>query len=1059
MLRPEASADGDGCHMVDDCIVSDGDLPGLCSDAQAGGRDDSDSLEREIDCASASDRDVKQPWREARIDASACHVVDSALTSDGDLRRPCSDARVRDDSGDREREIDSAASSDHVLQHPWREARSDVGSCHMVGSTLLLDCEFKQLGRETRSDGGVFEGALPSDCGLHQPWRELGGDGDCTHVAEATLPSGCDPLQGGAEALSDGDSACVADGTILSHRALQRCPKGREGDSCESGSKFEIVDHAPSVGEASTARSSCAVVDGVLLPYQTSSPRSATAVSSALPPVVSGVPTAAHAFSAPRAAGVTRTLPPAVDRVPLPMHASSPQSAAGAETTSFSTAERKLLLRHASYPQKIGDAARAPLPAVDGVLLPMYASAKQKAGSVATTPSPAAEGKLLPKHASSPSKAAGAARAPQKVGGAAIAPPPAVEGVLLPMHMPSPSNAAGAARVSPLTVEGVLLPMDAPPQGRAAGIAKAPPPVVDGVLLPMRASRPSRAARVARPVPPTVEGVLLPMPASSSQTATGVPRTQPPVVEGILLPMHGSHPSSRTGDERFPPPSADGVLHEPSLWRGARGAGSSPPVVDGVLLPKREAASSSRVAGSDKTAQPVVIGWTSVMPDTQRPRPVWCDGGAGQELGAAQVKAHAASRVVQDVEGIPVDAGSKGLPGTVRDDADHVNLEYAEYEDVLTGPEKRLLDWCDWLISAFCMCCCQRRADDGQREYRWWEGMRHDVPERYQRWEGIRERNAVLSFVFGLVGNGRKHPTLGQRVHLIFLYLALYFFSYSAMRSLHDYEADCQMLWEEECLRHPAIDHNTSGLNTSAPRGLLNLLTASLDSECPWLSSTSSPDEMGCFSGGSCNVETHGWDCCGSGMRMRCPEGYRACNATVDDAGLDFVCQRSCAAYGGVRGCEGSCRQSPCDLPMCADQGPSCWDEPMAGPAVASFCRCKSYASFLLTELILFSLVFKVIYLPFRMLFFVALGKVSCCVQALVAFICALLFYMGGCFLYTAVTDGHLGVEMAFWVMTVFLLSLLEAVKSFVGGYLLGTYVLGPLCPKWVSRVWKFFFA
>merc|ERR1712032_129584 len=70
-------------------------------------------------------------------------------------------------------------------------------------------------------------------------------------------------------------------------------------------------------------------------------------------------------------------------------------------------------------------------------------------------------------------------------------------------------------------------------------------------------------------------------------------------------------------------------------------------------------------------------------------------------------------------------------------------LDWVEYENVLCRGEKWLLDVVDFCVKRLCPCCWSRVQDRGW-EYRWWEGIRKDVPERYQRWEGIRERNAVL---------------------------------------------------------------------------------------------------------------------------------------------------------------------------------------------------------------------------------------------------------------------------------------------------------------------------
>jgi hypothetical protein len=75
---------------------------------------------------------------------------------------------------------------------------------------------------------------------------------------------------------------------------------------------------------------------------------------------------------------------------------------------------------------------------------------------------------------------------------------------------------------------------------------------------------------------------------------------------------------------------------------------------------------------------------------------------------------------------------------------------------------------------------------------------------------------------------------------------------------------------------------------------------------CPWATSSTVVDQVGCNDGSFCNRMTHGWNCCGVGNRAQCPKHFFACHNRAGN-GVDFSCwlesEGACHLHGGYEPC------------------------------------------------------------------------------------------------------------------------------------------------------------
>jgi len=362
---------------------------------------------------------------------------------------------------------------------------------------------------------------------------------------------------------------------------------------------------------------------------------------------------------------------------------------------------------------------------------------------------------------------------------------------------------------------------------------------------------------------------------------------------------------------------------------------------------------------------------------------------------------------------------------------------WVEYEGVLTSWEMCAADHVDKCARKVCpFKSCQKRRDakvaaitspsgsstatpashhsHGHPHYYWWEGMSDKVPERYQRWEGIRERNTILSLGFGVAGYGRKQPTKVERLHLFLLFAFVWYLAYSI--NLRRRGRPCRKAWVEKCV----------------------------------------PESLG----GSCTV-----DCSPAEVLAETPEAFSDYEAVKESTSFAAEFEEAACLTGSIK-FEKSRRRltSTCTIPMCATDGKACIDEP---DATEGFCICYSGIGAYFVEALLYTILFKLLYMPFWYLMVAdlkalpwCLKGLHWCVETLVVVLYVFIFGISVVILYRYMNElkGFLW-ETGWYLMSFFIMCLFEVVKSFSLGFLMGTYVIRPLCGPFVAGCWKFMLA
>lgn len=395
---------------------------------------------------------------------------------------------------------------------------------------------------------------------------------------------------------------------------------------------------------------------------------------------------------------------------------------------------------------------------------------------------------------------------------------------------------------------------------------------------------------------------------------------------------------------------------------------------------------------------------------------------AGPDAGPA-VAAVVGSQQACDEEGAgAAELGNGPQPRRkIEDDGASDMNNQCEYEGILTSWECKLVD----ITDRACRACCpfrrvrrslrtekldgggdQRRSDGesatkNPAHYSWWEGMRSDVPERYQRWEGIRERNAILSLAFGIAGRCRKQPRLNERTHLFLLYAAVWFFSYSI--TIRRRGITCRKAWVETCV---PVDR-----------------------------------------GGGC-IDT----CASTVVLGATPEGFADFSAVARSSRhkLDINKMR-CVESGVV--------ESVCDLPMCARRGgEACISD---GHQPSGLCPCDPAVGARIYEVLLYTVAFKLLHYPYWLLYVRDLSSWHWCLRRMAyassIVIYVFLFTMSFHVLWSYLEDsGAVLWETGAWLISFASLCLFEVVKSFTVGFIVGAYVIDALCCHTVSQIWKF---
>eukprot|EP00429_Kryptoperidinium_foliaceum_P054550 CAMPEP_0176080234 /NCGR_PEP_ID=MMETSP0120_2-20121206/40132_1 /TAXON_ID=160619 /ORGANISM="Kryptoperidinium foliaceum, Strain CCMP 1326" /LENGTH=414 /DNA_ID=CAMNT_0017413997 /DNA_START=1 /DNA_END=1245 /DNA_ORIENTATION=+ len=320
-----------------------------------------------------------------------------------------------------------------------------------------------------------------------------------------------------------------------------------------------------------------------------------------------------------------------------------------------------------------------------------------------------------------------------------------------------------------------------------------------------------------------------------------------------------------------------------------------------------------------------------------------------------------------------------------------------QYEAVLFDCEKKVLDKVEQAAASSHCFGAQSRSS----EFHPWEGIDPNIPEHYQRWESIRERNVILSLLFWLLRHGRHEPTGCERINLLLLYMATWFWCFSFLERFKGREVACQQEWIETCV----------------PVSL----------------------------GGGCSDDA------------RCAE--LAVIETTPDALKDYraIARKRSSLKARERSlqCLGDDEARICNLSMCSGS-----NEPCDG----GFCDCRVAGHQVIQgfrDLLLYMLFFKVVYFPFDMLLryeltgcWHNLGVIaSIAASALVALVGAQSFWAydprGRTF----------AIVLLRFLFTFLCLCLFEAIKAFALGYLVGTYVVQPNCWSIAARIWKYLLA
>merc|ERR1712100_495400 len=153
---------------------------------------------------------------------------------------------------------------------------------------------------------------------------------------------------------------------------------------------------------------------------------------------------------------------------------------------------------------------------------------------------------------------------------------------------------------------------------------------------------------------------------------------------------------------------------------------------------------------------------------------------------------------------------------------------------------------------------------------------------------------------------------------------------------------------------------------------------------------------------------------------------------------------------------------SPCDIPLCVAEGSTC---EFKADALAGFCTCNSWGILVVFDTIVYTILFKLLYMPFWYLFVAdcasLLGRpVDFCIKMSVIPLYLFVVLVGAAILwnYMDSADGFIW-ETLWWFITFFFLCCFEVVKGFTLGFLLGSYVIRPVFGPCASGIWKFLLA
>jgi len=273
-------------------------------------------------------------------------------------------------------------------------------------------------------------------------------------------------------------------------------------------------------------------------------------------------------------------------------------------------------------------------------------------------------------------------------------------------------------------------------------------------------------------------------------------------------------------------------------------------------------------------------------------------------------------------------------------------------------------------------------------------------PERYQRWEGIRERNTILSLFFSLFGHGRVQPTKCERLQLFFLYASVWYLAYTF--SLRRRGNPCRKAWVDACV--PA---RLGG---------------------------------GCLKTGIGATGVGKWNCSSTAVLAKTPSGWDDWSKLSSSTRVGINIEKADCVEAG---------HSPCSVPMCAVEGPTC---EYKTDGLQGFCKCNSWHILVIWDTILYTCLFKLFYMPFWYLFVADLTACvgRCCAVCLHMLVIPfyLIFMLLSVMILWRYMDDMEGFwwETCWWFVSFCILCCFEVVKSFTFGFLLGSYVIKPIC-------------
>lgn len=258
-----------------------------------------------------------------------------------------------------------------------------------------------------------------------------------------------------------------------------------------------------------------------------------------------------------------------------------------------------------------------------------------------------------------------------------------------------------------------------------------------------------------------------------------------------------------------------------------------------------------------------------------------------------------------------------------------------------------------------------------------------------------------------MIGYGRKQPTRFERLQLFILYASVWYLAYAM--SLRRRGRPCRKAWVETCV----------------------------------------PTHLG----GNCDG-TVGMNCATDAILAAVPDKFNDFEAVKSRTshGIDLHSAK-CVKAG----------HSPCEIPMCmATAGSTCVDKP---DGTGGFCRCESTAGLILFDTILYTFLFKLLYMPFWYLFVADIRKkCGCCADCCIT-LSVLPLYLIITIVAVAILRDYMNSDEGFvwetlwWFITFCFLCCFEVVKALTLGFVVGSYVIRPVLGRCAGAVWQFLLA